>query len=90
MYSSYGKLNIPSNLFALFILIIYISDFIEALLKTDPKVRLSAKQALDHPWIKTRTYPKNQKYLIRQAKTCFKTLLTFRVYIFIYIYIYNY
>ena len=67
-------------------------DFIEGLMKYDPEVRLSAKQGLDHPWIKTRTIPNKQDDLIRQAKSCFKTMFAFRV-IFapiIYMYICKY
>jgi calcium/calmodulin-dependent protein kinase I len=55
-------------------------DFINKLLVTDPKARLTAEQALRHPWLATHAAEEHgaQKDLLPGMKTAFNAKKTFR------------
>ncbi|PWY99357.1 putative calmodulin-dependent protein kinase type 1 [Testicularia cyperi] len=57
-------------------------DFINRLLTIDPSTRMTAKQALDHPWLKTTSQPSipadQQKDLLPDIKSAFNAKRTFK------------
>ena len=63
-----------------------VKTMIQALLEKDPLKRITAKQALDHPWIQQKVH---QTFDVQIAKDAFDNLRDFRVRLSIFLVILN-